>query len=160
MFPTFFLSVALAVLRGRAVKVFCGRGAMGQIPRQKPRSVVLLSGVVRTRSGNRTRTTITGHRILSPACLPIPPSEPLFCAKDVGKSTKNLRLAKILMLNHRRIVVGNEPPYRRIAAKPPELPVLLSGAMTRSAYPNASRNWQGKSNRTFLCWCSKFSRFL
>src|SRR5699024_10957729 len=30
-----------------------------------------------TRSGNRTRTTIAGNRILSPACLPIPPSEPL-----------------------------------------------------------------------------------
>ena len=28
-----------------------------------------------TRSGNRTRTAIAGHRILSPACLPIPPSE-------------------------------------------------------------------------------------
>ena len=26
------------------------------------------------RSGNRTRTGITAHRILSPACLPIPPS--------------------------------------------------------------------------------------
>lgn len=30
-----------------------------------------------TRSGNRTRTAIAGHRILSPACLPVPPSEPL-----------------------------------------------------------------------------------
>ena len=28
-----------------------------------------------TRSGNRTRTTFKGHRILSPACLPVPPSE-------------------------------------------------------------------------------------
>ena len=30
---------------------------------------------VGTRSGNRTRTAVAGHRILSPACLPIPPSE-------------------------------------------------------------------------------------
>ena len=30
--------------------------------------------VFSTRSGNWTRTAITGHRILSPACLPIPPS--------------------------------------------------------------------------------------
>ena len=30
----------------------------------------------RARDGNRTRTGISAHRILSPACLPIPPSEP------------------------------------------------------------------------------------
>ena len=30
-----------------------------------------------TRSRGRTGTGITAHRILSPACLPIPPSEPL-----------------------------------------------------------------------------------
>ena len=29
------------------------------------------------RDGNRTRTNITVHRILSPACLPIPPPEPI-----------------------------------------------------------------------------------
>ena len=33
-----------------------------------------------TRSGNRTRTAVAGHRILSPACLPIPPSEQPYCA--------------------------------------------------------------------------------
>ncbi len=39
----------------------------------------------RTRSGNRTRTGITAHRILSPACLPIPPSEhPYASAKIVN----------------------------------------------------------------------------
>ena len=31
-----------------------------------------------TRSGTWTRTGITAHWILSPACLPIPPSEPLW----------------------------------------------------------------------------------
>ena len=31
-----------------------------------------------TRDGNRTRTGITAHRILSPACLPIPPPEHCF----------------------------------------------------------------------------------
>ena len=30
---------------------------------------------LRTRSRGRTGTAITGHRILSPACLPIPPFE-------------------------------------------------------------------------------------
>jgi hypothetical protein len=43
-----------------------------------------------TRDGNRTRTGISAHRILSPACLPIPPPEhfnqllskiPLHCAE-------------------------------------------------------------------------------
>ena len=29
------------------------------------------------RDGNRTRTDISAHRILSPACLPIPPPEPI-----------------------------------------------------------------------------------
>ena len=32
-------------------------------------------GVFRARDGNRTRTGISAHRILSPACLPIPPPE-------------------------------------------------------------------------------------
>ena len=39
-----------------------------------------------TRSGNRTRTAITGHRILSPACLPIPPSEPFWSCKGSNKN--------------------------------------------------------------------------
>ena len=34
-----------------------------------------VDGLFRTRSRDRTGTAITGHRILSPACLPIPPSE-------------------------------------------------------------------------------------
>ena len=36
----------------------------------------------RTRNRGRTGTGITAHRILSPACLPIPPSEPLSFGKD------------------------------------------------------------------------------
>ena len=36
-----------------------------------------------TPSRNRTGTTFTGHRILSPACLPIPPS---------GRGVKNVPL--------------------------------------------------------------------
>ena len=50
---------------------------------------------VGTRSGNRTRTAIAGHRILSPACLPIPPSEPgLPGGKTPAKVRNNLRTAK------------------------------------------------------------------
>ena len=41
-----------------------------------------------TRSRDRTGTAITGHRILSPACLPIPPSGRSLSPKDAGKSTK------------------------------------------------------------------------
>ena len=55
----------------------CGSAPEVQPPsrQKKLRSISRLTGVLRTRSGNRTRTTIAGHRILSPACLPIPPSE-------------------------------------------------------------------------------------
>ena len=35
-----------------------------------------------TRNRGRTGTGISAHRILSPACLPIPPSEPLSLLKD------------------------------------------------------------------------------
>ena len=38
-------------------------------------AVDIVDGLFRTRSRDRTGTAITGHRILSPACLPIPPSE-------------------------------------------------------------------------------------
>ena len=41
----------------------------------KPLIIRLLSGILCTRSRDRTGTAITGHRILSPACLPIPPFE-------------------------------------------------------------------------------------
>ena len=53
-----------------------------------------------TRSGNRTRTTIAGHRILSPACLPIPPSEPHtpFLRKATAKIRNILRFYKPLRL--------------------------------------------------------------
>ena len=53
-----------------------------------------------TRSGNRTRTTIAGHRILSPACLPIPPSEPHtpFLRKATAKVRNILRFYKPLRL--------------------------------------------------------------
>ena len=35
------------------------------------------------RDGNRTRTDIAAHRILSPACLPIPPLEPMIQTANV-----------------------------------------------------------------------------
>ena len=40
-----------------------------------------------TRNRGRTGTGITAHRILSPACLPIPPSEPHYLRKDGCKCT-------------------------------------------------------------------------
>ena len=46
------------------------------------------SSLVGTRSRGRTGTAITGHRILSPACLPIPPFEP-------SKSSQNYKLILI-----------------------------------------------------------------
>ena len=42
----------------------------------------ITASLFRTRNRGRTGTGITAHRILSPACLPIPPSEPLSLRKD------------------------------------------------------------------------------
>ena len=52
--------------------------------KQKREATKLLSG---TRNRGRTGTGITAHRILSPACLPIPPSEPHNLRKDGCKYT-------------------------------------------------------------------------
>ena len=43
----------------------------------------LLAGFGCTRNRGRTGTGITAHRILSPACLPIPPSEPYVLRKTL-----------------------------------------------------------------------------
>ena len=53
---------------------------------RNPASVVyqLLTGFSCTRNRGRTGTGITAHRILSPACLPIPPSEQPNLVKDVA----------------------------------------------------------------------------
>ena len=53
--------------------------------KKNPASVVyqLLAGFGCTRNRGRTGTGITAHRILSPACLPIPPSEQPNLRKDV-----------------------------------------------------------------------------
>ena len=47
----------------------------GRFHNNKEQAVDDVDGLFRTRSRDRTGTAITGHRILSPACLPIPPSE-------------------------------------------------------------------------------------
>ena len=49
-----------------------------------------------TRSRDRTGTAITGHRILSPACLPIPPSGRSLSPKDACKSTKRFTICQNL----------------------------------------------------------------
>ena len=48
--------------------------ALSYVKKQKTLYAMRKEGFC-TRSGNRTRTTFKGHRILSPACLPVPPSE-------------------------------------------------------------------------------------
>ena len=40
-----------------------------------------------TEGGNRTRTTFWGHRILSPACLPVPPLQQNITSKQKSLST-------------------------------------------------------------------------
>lgn len=53
----------------------CGTVETREISYNKEQAVDDVDGLFRTRSRDRTGTAITGHRILSPACLPIPPSE-------------------------------------------------------------------------------------
>jgi hypothetical protein len=43
-------------------------------------------GTKSTQGGNRTRTGVASDRILSPACLPIPPLEPKIENKKLKKS--------------------------------------------------------------------------
>lgn len=74
-----------------------------------------------TRSGNRTRTTIAGHRILSPACLPIPPSELPPPRGGAAKIRNNLRFAKIHIAEHRPEVVAPEPANLPVAPEPGHL---------------------------------------
>ncbi len=47
----------------------------GLIICQKLAKLMSIKTLTGTRGGNRTRTTFKGHRILSPACLPVPPPE-------------------------------------------------------------------------------------
>ena len=44
-----------------------------------------LQSLICARDGNRTRTDISVHRILSPACIPISPPEQTVC-KDIKSS--------------------------------------------------------------------------
>ena len=70
--------------------LLCGENA-GKTRKLKiayPAIINKLSDFTGTRSRDRTGTAITGHRILSPACLPIPPSGRSLSPKDAGKSTK------------------------------------------------------------------------
>ena len=79
--------------------------------KKKPQRLLRLS----TRGGNRTRTTCKGHRILSPACLPVPPPEPIkknslfrelfFRAKDEVR-TRDPDLGKVVLyqLSYFRLV--------------------------------------------------------
>ena len=64
----------------------CGRD--GKRRSAKALFINTLALLKSTRSRGRTGTAITGHRILSPACLPIPPSGRSLSPKDAGKSTK------------------------------------------------------------------------
>ena len=61
----------------------------GMNSKKKPCSIELQGFC--TRSGGRTRTAITGHRILSPACLPIPPSEQPFKKKPPATDERKKR---------------------------------------------------------------------
>ena len=56
-----------------------------------------------TRSGNRTRTAIAGHRILSPACLPIPPSEQESMHKADAKVLKYFQIPIFVTIFYRPV---------------------------------------------------------
>ncbi len=81
----------------------------GYKKREVPNELLFCS----TRSRDRTGTAITGHRILSPACLPIPPSGPLRLVRG-HKSRKKIRLSKIFLaikpLDYKDFVAIPLPP--------------------------------------------------
>ena len=59
-------------LRARKMRTKCGHDGQNKNPKQLLYNY--LGFFTGTRSRDRTGTAIAGHRILSPACLPIPPS--------------------------------------------------------------------------------------
>ena len=69
----------------------CGTVETREISYNKEQAVDDVDGLFRTRSRDRTGTAITGHRILSPACLPIPPSGQRSVRND-AKVGKNFRI--------------------------------------------------------------------
>src|SRR5699024_5447018 len=78
---------------------------------------------IRTRSRDRTGTAIAGHRILSPACLPIPPFERPSPAGRRGKSTNLFTKRQIYAAYHLLRPVGCEPANLPVAPEPRELPL-------------------------------------
>ena len=63
----------ISYLSSPKMRTNCGHAAQNKNPKQLV--CKCLGFFTGTRSRDRTGTAITGHRILSPACLPIPPSE-------------------------------------------------------------------------------------
>ena len=76
----------ISYLSSPKMRTNCGHAAQNKNPKQLV--CKCLGFFTGTRSRGRTGTAITGHRILSPACLPIPPSGRSLSPKDAGKSTK------------------------------------------------------------------------
>ena len=71
--PPFSLQAIMRRLKTADWRPRCGRD--GKRRSAKALFINTLALLKSTRSRDRTGTAITGHRILSPACLPIPPSE-------------------------------------------------------------------------------------
>ncbi len=69
-----------------------------------------------TRSGNRTRTRFRANRILSPACLPVPPSE-----RGVLNLNKNSLLKEGLFILSERRDSNSRPRPWQGRALPTEL---------------------------------------
>ncbi len=73
----------------------CG-GENRQMKNRQQSKYLAISDFLRTRSRGRTGTDITVHRILSPACLPIPPSGQImgvgpYCGAKIIKYPSNYK---------------------------------------------------------------------
>ena len=108
---------------------------LARYKKEKPQR--FLSG---TRNRGRTGTGITAHRILSPACLPIPPSEPHNIRKDGAKVRFYFHFTKHYpseLINYPYNLIKERMTYRSIrirnSAFGTSQPDILSGVIRFSS---------------------------
>ena len=117
-----------------------------------------------TRSGNRTRTRFRANRILSPACLPVPPSEQMVIS--IFPTIRSPERVGALIYGESRSKSGRvyQPAYRRQV--PPSEQMVISLPVIKSPSPygegfrvrlserrdsnSRPRPWQGRALPTEL----------
>ena len=98
----------------------------------------------RTRNRGRTGTGITAHRILSPACLPIPPSEQPIFLKDGANLALLFNYPKSFSILRHYALISNTTAVAEAPSSRPSKPrrsVVVALTETLSAeMPRTSAN--------------------